>query len=44
MWEGRLSVGNKSKSKLQRQEEREIFDEYHEQVTEEALELLYRLF
>lgn len=37
-------MGNKSKSKLQRQEEQEILDEYHKQVTEEVLEPLYRLF
>lgn len=32
------------KSKLQRQEEREILDEYHRIVTEEALEPLFKSF
>ena len=37
-------MSTKSESKLQRQEEQEILDEYHKMVTEEALEPLYKLF
>lgn len=37
-------MSNKAKSKKQRQEERDILDDYHKLVTEEALEPLYNLF
>lgn len=33
-----------AKSKLERQEERLILDEYHKKVTEDALEPLYNMF
>lgn len=35
---------NKSGSKLKKQQERELLDEYHKMVTEQALEPLYQSF
>ena len=37
-------MGKTKKSKLQRQEERQILDEYHKMVTQEALEPLFQSF
>jgi hypothetical protein len=37
-------VENKEKSKLKRQKEREILDEYHKMITEQALEPLFQSF
>lgn len=39
-----ISVDSKSKSKLKKQQERELIDEYHKLVTEQALEPLYQSF
>lgn len=39
-----MGLRGNAKSKQQRQEEREILDEYHKMVTEDALEPLYEIF
>lgn len=39
-----MELENKSGAKLKRQQERELLDEYHKMVTEQALEPLYQSF